>query len=115
MDESTKVIYRLYAMPTNNETAALAQENRFCRVTAAYVLIYTADEIETGKAVEISEDEVDRLASADRDWLLGCNLTLIAEDAKAREKEISAALSEKIEQLEKALEEVRAQAAGFAK
>lgn len=108
-EENGKTEYRLFAMPLNENTTEKAAEYRFCRVTSGYALVYTADGEPTGQSAEITESDIEYLSSADRDWLLGCNITLIAEDAKAREQEISAVLSEKIEQLEKALAEAKGQ------
>lgn len=98
--------YRLFAMPVNAESVKLAQKSIFSRVTAWYVLVYTTDTSIDG-AANIDGDDIERLSSADRDWLLACNMKLIAEDAKRREKEISQTIGEKIERLEKALEQAK--------
>lgn len=105
-DCGQKTTYRLFAMPVNAESVEVAEKSRFARITPFYLLIYT-DGAMAESAAEITESEVERLTSADRDWLLGCNMVLLAEDAKKREKEISASLGEKINRLEQALEEAR--------
>lgn len=105
MADGENTTYRLYAMRVTEETAAIAEAARFSYINRDYVMIYTADEAPRTGAVEITEKETDLLGSRDRDWLLACNMTLLAEDARRREKEISATLGEKIERLEKALEE----------
>lgn len=102
MEDMDKTVYRLYALPVNSKTVEEAQAHRFSRITPLYLLIYSVATI-SAESVEITEADLDRLSSADRDWLLGCNLTIIAEDAKTREKEISETLGEKIERLEEAL------------
>ena len=105
MDKRKK--YRLYAMPVNAKSVDMAQNERFSRATAWYVLIYTDSDTAPENSVEIDENEVNRLSSADRDWLLECNMELIVEDAKAREKEIAQSIGEKIKQLEIALESAK--------
>ena len=96
--------YRLFALgPGDGEIAASA---RFGRITPAYALIYT-DGIAPVRSVEIGESELDRLSSGDRDWLLGCNLALLDEDARAREAEIAHRIGEQIEKMEAALERAR--------
>ena len=109
MAEKKKTVYRLYAMSLAETTEKAIEQYRFCRVTPFYTLIYTADETPPKHSVAIEGEDVERLSSADRDWLLGCNMTLIAEDMKDREKEITADLSAKIEQIEKMLEEAKRQ------
>ena len=109
MADMEKTVYRLYALPVNSQTVAEAQAHRFARITPLYLLIYSVGTI--ADSVEITEAELDRLTSADRDWLLGCNLIIIAEDAKAREKEISITLGEKIERLEQALKAAASESA----
>lgn len=109
MAEKKKTVYRLYAMSLAETTERAIEQCRFCRVTPFYALIYTADETAPQHSVEIEGEDVERLSSADRDWLLGCNMTLIAEDAREREKEISAELSDKIEKLEQALKQAKEQ------
>ena len=103
MPENEGKTYRLYAMPVSQESVETAEMHRFSRITPFYLLIYTEEKI-SECAAEITENEVERLTSADRDWLLGCNIVLLTEDAMRREKEISVTLGEKIERLEKALE-----------
>ena len=97
--------YRLFAMPVGAKEIEAAEKERFARITPLYVLVYTDSAPPTDNSVEITEDDVERLSGSDRDWLLLCNMALIAEDAKRREKEISSTLGEKIERLERALEE----------
>lgn len=94
----------------NEKNVRAAQEHRFCRVTAFYVLIYTPDNLSEKDAAEIAGEDTERLSSADRDWLLSCNIALIAEDAMERENEISASLGERIGKLEEALRRAKEEA-----
>lgn len=103
-----KKVYKLFAMPIKDTTEEAIEHYRFCRVTPLYALVYTAGE-QPANSAEVEENDIECLSLADRHWLLECNIELIAEDAKAREQEISAALSEKIEKLEQALEEAKKQ------
>ena len=96
--------YRLFALGPGGGTLAAAA--RFGRITPAYALVYT-EGAAPEQSVQIDETELDRLSSGDRDWLLGCNLALLEEDAKAREAEIAQRIGEQIERLEAALERAR--------
>lgn len=109
MPDKEKKTYRLYALAVNQDNVAEAQNHRFSRITPLYLLIYSENKLSESNSVEITEKDIERLTSADRDWLLGCNMALIVEDAKRREKEISISIGEKIERLEKALEEASKQ------
>ena len=102
-EDTEKTTYRLYAMRRDEQTEAEAKRHRFSRI-ADYVLVYTAKGVEGIPAAEIAGEDEALLSGADRDWLLACNIVLLAEDAKRREKAISVSLGEKIERLERALE-----------
>ena len=93
--------YRLYAMPYTLETAQDAEKERFSRVTADYVLIYTAKRRKN--CAEITEAEAHRLSKAERQWLFDCNTALLAEDAKKRSGDIMKNLSDMVDRLETAL------------
>ncbi len=98
--------YRLFALPVNDETIAATDNERFCRVTPFYVLVYTdaADGCMPNLAVEIVGEDIERLSAADRDWLLSCVIVMLNEDAQKREAEIAESLGERIERLEIELE-----------
>jgi len=105
MGESEKTVYRLYALPYGAAGVKSATQERFSRISDGYVLIYTAGEAPTGSA-EITEDEIRRLSAADSRWLFDCNMVLLGEDARKREKEIIGSMNERLEKLEAALEQI---------
>lgn len=96
-----KKTYRLYAMPYNAETVGAAEKERFSRVAADYVLIYTAKRVKN--AVQVTEAEAHRLSGSERQWLFDCNTALLAEETKRHSGEILQNLSEKLDKLESAL------------
>ncbi len=96
-----KTTWRLFVMKPDRESIKAALEARFSRVNERYVLIYSEKPM---NAVEIGEDEVWRLNAAETEWLAGCNVQLLLEDAQKRQDEIRKNLAEKIAALEKALE-----------
>ena len=97
--------YKLYAFKPNEEGIEKAQKSRFSRVTKDYALIYSAEEVPNG--VEITEENLFRLTSADSKWVQDCNFAIIFEETKKKEKEISNELSETINRLEQALQEAK--------
>lgn len=100
MSKATK--YRLYVLPTTDETVRTAEKMRFSRITADYVLIYRTGRMQN--AVEVTESEAHRLTEAERRWLLDCNLALISEKTRENMGGVLKSLSEKIDALEIALE-----------
>lgn len=84
--EQEKRIFKLYAFINNDNSISLAEKNRFSRITAQYVLVYTDDE----KTIEdkakhsyiiIRENDTNRLSKGDKEWLTSCNLEIIFEEA----------------------------------
>ena len=108
MGEQLKITYRLYALELTVDNAKKAADWRFSRVTIdpfpGYVLIYTDGEA-PDEAIEITKSTIDRLSAQDEQWLRDCNIVILAEEAKKHESEIAASMGERIDALEKALEE----------
>lgn len=97
MSENKK--YKLYAQTITAENVAKAENQRFCRITSEYILIYTCGRKPYG-SVEITTRETKRLTANDRLWLQDCNAVLIVERTKEKQDEIAAGLSEKLELFE---------------
>lgn len=95
----TKVKYQLFATAVNEASIALCEKERFCRITPAYVLIYTRKK-RIANAVKIGENEIERLTESDERWLWDCNSAILAEEVRRRTPEIIKDLSEKMERLE---------------
>lgn len=98
----SKNIYKLYALKISKGNIAQAEKTRFHRITADYVLIYTAEE-QPKNSVEISEAETNRLTSRDKGWLFDCNYIIINEETAKHKDDIINGLDEKMAQLEDAL------------
>ena len=99
MSKPTK--YRLFVLPTTDETVRKAEKARFSRITVDYVLIYKTGKMQDG--VEVTESEAHRLTEAERRWLLDCNLALIAEKTRENMGGVLQSLSDKVNALEEAL------------
>lgn len=95
--------YRLYALPTTDETVRRAEKERFSRITVDYVLIYKPGK-PVKDAAEITDAEAYRLTEAERRWLWDCNVALIVDATKENMGGIMQNLSEKVDALEAALE-----------
>lgn len=104
--ERNKIAFHLYAMNADANGVETAAEQRFSRATPDYILIYTAAAAPKN-SVEIAGSDLKRLTEADERWLLDCNLILLAEDARDREREILEDAAKKVAALERALEEQR--------
>lgn len=94
--------YRLYAMKLSNTSIERAMGERFSRVTPEYVLVYTDSE-KPENAIQLEESEASLMTQADAQWLLDCNVALIAEEAARQKPEILRQLSDKVDELEEAL------------
>lgn len=107
--DDLKTTYKLYALELTKENIVLAGKERFCRITPFYILIYQSGDVPEG-GIEIEESETHRLTAADEQWLLDCNMIILADEAKKHEKEIAADMMKRIERLEQALEAERKKA-----
>lgn len=101
MSKATATKFRLFVLPTTDETVRKAEKARFSRITVDYVLIYKTGKMQN--AVEVTESEAHRLTEAERRWLLDCNLALIAEKTRENMGGVLQSLSEKVDALEEAL------------
>lgn len=99
-----RIEYKLYALDLNREGINEASKVRFCRITPFYILLYLSGEAPTG-AIEITETDTHRLTAADEQWLLDCNIVLLAEEAKKNERKIAEDMEQRIARLESALRE----------
>ncbi len=102
MTDELKINYRLYALNVDKDGMAEAAEQRFSRITPFYILVYVNGE-PPKDAVEITQTETHRLSRQDEQWLLDCNMVILAEEAKKHEGEITADMNRRIERLEAAL------------
>lgn len=97
--------YSLYVMRCTQETIAVAEKERFSRITPEYVLVLAKLRPATVKSVEIPKDSLRKLSRNDKVWIKDCFVVLTAEELKAKEADIVESLSDKISKLETALQE----------
>ena len=107
MEKELKIRYRLYATSADAESIKIASNERFCRITPFYILIYTDGDIPKN-GVEMTQSETHRLSAQDEQWLRDCNIVILAEQAKIHEAEIAAETQKRLDKLEEALREERA-------
>jgi len=101
--------YNLCAFNSTEESVEFATKQRFSRITSEYTLIYTdntniIDDSVCQPYIIIKESETGCLTDEDRDWLLSCNIVIIAEEAVKHKELILNGMSDTIKKLEKALE-----------
>lgn len=106
MEKELKIRYRLYAINSDAENVKRASNERFCRITPFYILIYTNAEIPQN-GIEMTQSETHRLSAQDEQWLRDCNIVILAEQAKIHEAEIAAETQKRLDKLEEALLEER--------
>lgn len=106
---SDKIKYKLYAAALSEDNLKNIENERFYRITQEYMLVYTSANIKKKSFIEVTENELGRLTERDKDWLLDCNMILIAEASKQNEKNILKSVNEQIIILEKALEKEQAE------
>ena len=97
--------YRLFAAPVNAETIRLAAEERFSRMTAAYILIYRKRKPRALPCVEVRGDDLNRLTERDRAWLRDSILVILTEAAAKSRNETQARMNALMDNLEAALRE----------
>lgn len=96
-----KTAYRLYANSVEDETLKKAQKLRFNRITPGYLLVYTTKEIKDWP--EITDENVNILTGADRQWLFECNMELITEEMARKSGSFGVDMHKAIAELENAL------------
>ena len=96
--------YHLWLLKNDAESLAYATEKqRFYRATADYILVYAKRMSFSGKKLEIKGEQLRKMTSGEREWLLDCNMVILREETKKREAEIANEIGIKMEQFEAAL------------
>ena len=96
--------YELFALRSTDENMSRILSNRFSRVTPKYALVYTNKDA-AENAVPIRNEDIRRLTKADEQWLLECNVRIIAEETKKSIHENGNKLNVMVDNLESALAE----------
>lgn len=97
--------YRLFAAAMNTENMARAAEERFCRMTPDYILLYRKTKPRNIPCVEIQREDGGRLTEPDRAWLKDCMMSLLARRAAQGHRETEQKLRKMLDALETALAE----------
>ena len=79
MGQNKALVYKLYAMLTNEENVAIATQYRFQRITPSYILVYGENEPEGTKCTEVKAEDISSLSRRDFQWLQDANMTIIRE------------------------------------
>lgn len=112
-EKKKKITYRLYVTRTTEEVINAATDLRFVRITPKYTLIYSQNKnimqniFHSIDYTIIGDEELPRLSSADKDWLLDCNFTIIAEEAVKNKDLILQNMTDALKVLEQELEKNR--------
>lgn len=95
-----KTTWRLYVIKLDKNGLKAAAEARFSRVSEKCVLIYSDKPM---NEKEVREENAWRFKPEEAEWLAGCNMQLLLEDAQRRQDEIRKTLAERIGVLEEEL------------
>ena len=107
--------YRLYAARVTGETVALAEKERFVRITAGYMLLYRTTAPKRMQTVEIKGADLKRLTERDRLWLADCIAAALADGVKKnRADELLDAWERELEKERSRIDEEAAHGAGEA-
>jgi hypothetical protein len=86
------IVYKLFAMLTNEANVRIATEYRFQRITPAYILVYGEEAPKRTKYTEITAKDLSSLSKKDFQWLQDANIALIREVADTHKESQSAEL-----------------------
>lgn len=86
------IVYKLFAMLTNEANVRIATEYRFQRITPAYILVYGEEAPKRTKYTEITAKDLSSLSKKDFRWLQDANIALIREVSETHKESQSAEL-----------------------
>ena len=86
------IVYKLFAMLTNEANVRIATEYRFQRITPAYILVYGEEAPKRTKYTEIKAKDLSSLSKKDFQWLQDANIALIREVTETHKESQSAEL-----------------------
>lgn len=105
MEQKNAIVYKLFAMLTNEKNLAIATKYRFQRITPTYILVYGEKEPEGAKCKEITAEEIHNLSSKDFQWLQDANMVLLQEVVNEHRESQGQALKKFFEELDKNIKE----------
>ena len=103
-DKSAKPSYKLFAMEATYENVLVATKEKYYRITADYILVYSAGEAPEN-SVEFTDDDSVRLSDSEMQWLFDINVELLQEQIAKETPQIVERLSAYLSQLEKGVTE----------
>lgn len=103
-ENSTKPSYKLYAMEATYDNVLVATKEKYYRITADYILVYSAGEAPEN-SVEFTDDDSVRLSDSEMQWLFDINVELLQEQIAKETPQIVERLSAYLNQLEKGVTE----------
>lgn len=92
--------YKLYALEATYDNVLLAMKEKYYRITAEYILIYTSGDAPPN-SVELQESDAGRLNDSEKQWIFGINVKLL-QDKISQE---TPAIVQRLNELLKAIEE----------
>ena len=81
MESKKIIVYKLFAMRTNDKNVAIATQYRFQRITPTYILVYGEDKPEGTSCTEVTVEDIQSLSRRDLQWLEDANIVLLREFA----------------------------------
>ena len=96
----TKTVYKLYALAATYENVLAATAEKYYRITADYILVYTSGSA-PANSVEFQDEDASRLTESERQWLYGINLELLQEQIAKETPQIVERLGRILAELEK--------------
>lgn len=105
MEQKKALVYKLFAMHTNEKNVAIATQYRFQRITPQYILVYGEDAPEGTSCSEITAEEISSLSRRDFQWLQDTNITIIRELTESHKHTQTNAIREFLLELDKNIKE----------
>ena len=99
-DKSAKASYKLFAMEATYENVLVATKEKYYRITADYILVYTNGDAPEN-SVEFTDGDAVRLSDSEMQWLFDINVELLQEQIAKETPQIVERLSAYLNQLEK--------------
>lgn len=97
--------YKLYALPVGRESVRYVTENeRFCRITSDYILVYTDTCFGNIKHAEITEKEFARMTEQDIQWFKDVCVAVVSDAVSKNQYEVIKNITEMLERFEEELE-----------
>ena len=91
--------YKLYALDATYDNVLLAMQEKYYRITAEYILIYTAGDAPLN-SVELQESDAVRLNDSEKQWIFGINVALLQEKISQETPSIVRRLNELLKAIE---------------